>query len=133
MNDRVEQFAAKRSTAIFPGGAVGQHLLADLFGVAADRLRDERMLCEVFRQALNEADFTILHEMTHKFPTGGEGVTGIFLLAESHAAFHSYPERHYLAADIFSCGGNEPRDVLEAVIESLAPTHVETDIVVRGP
>ena len=41
-----------------------------------------------------------------KFPGYNSGVTGVFILSESHAAFHSYPEYRYLAVDIFSCGNS---------------------------
>jgi S-adenosylmethionine decarboxylase len=39
-------------------------------------------------------------------PTGEEpewGVTGFIIVAESHISIHTYPERQYLALDVYSC------------------------------
>ena len=76
----------------------GKHLLADLFGVDQARLRDKRRLMRTLREALRENKFDVVRESVgHQFRGGGKGVTGFVLLAQSHAAFHSYPEHGYLA------------------------------------
>lgn len=49
-------------------------------------------------------DFTILKYDFFKFENGGQGVTGFYLLSESHCSFHTYPESNYIAVDIFTCG-----------------------------
>lgn len=38
----------------------------------------------------------------HQFPGGG-GVTGFYLLAESHVACHTFPEYHSLCLNVFCC------------------------------
>jgi S-adenosylmethionine decarboxylase proenzyme len=94
---------------------VGEHVLADLFGVSSDRLKDESQMMGVFAESLEKTPLTILGRAQHKFTSGGEGVTGVFLLSQSHAAFHSYPEAEYLAVDIFSCGVDFGAQVIKKV------------------
>jgi S-adenosylmethionine decarboxylase len=110
--------------------AVGEHLLADLYGVRVDRLTDEAALTALLREALEAAGFRILGSLGHTFPGKPSGVTSMLLLAESHASIHTYPERGYAAVDIFSCGRGRPGEALEALLAALEPREVQT---VRQP
>jgi len=110
----------------------GQHLFADLYEIEAALLRDEPTLMQVFRSALERSGFSILNQVSHHFPTGGQGVSGIFLLATSHATFHTFPERVYMAIDVFSCGGADPGAVLVLLKDALSPQRVHSKIVERG-
>lgn len=92
--------------------AVGEHVLADFHGVAPTLLQDSDLLMALLDRCLKRSSFRVLARRCHKFRTGGEGVTGFFLLSESHAAFHSYPERRYIAVDVFSCGSGSAREVI---------------------
>ncbi len=111
---------------------VGQHLLADLNGVDAKLLRNESMLVELFEKTLERAGFHVLKAVSHKFLEAGCGVTGVILLSESHASFHTYPEQQYIALDIFSCGDAEPQMVLDTIVEKLQPGSVTTSVHLRG-
>ncbi|WP_413540436.1 S-adenosylmethionine decarboxylase [Gallibacterium anatis] len=42
---------------------------------------------------LSKTKFNTIGFLSHKFTTKGEGVTGIFLLSESHLSYHTYPEK----------------------------------------
>ena len=99
----------------------GTELLADLYGIEPSLLRDEERLVRIVRDGLIHAGFTVLAQSVHRFVSGGEGVTAAFLLSESHATIHTYPEWGYLAADIFSCGKPEPDVVLGTMVSALGP------------
>ena len=111
---------------------VGQHLLADLYGVEASILRDEAGLTRLFARALRDAAFTILKQASHRFEGGGGGVTGVFLLSASHLAFHTYPEYNYLALDVFSCTATDPTLVVQIVSKLLHPSLVDMHVSARG-
>lgn len=111
---------------------IGKHVLADIYGVDPAMLADETRLMAVLRAGLEQARFTILDRLSYTFPGGGGGVTGIFLLSESHAAFHTYPEIPYIALDIFSCGDSEPEEVLAHMVRALQPQKVVKTIERRG-
>ena len=87
----------------------------------------------VLCQALKEEGFNILQKVgSHQFQGGGRGVTGFVLLAESHAAFHSYPERNYIALDIYTCGRHDPEQIAEVFERHLAPARVKRVMKKRG-
>lgn len=111
---------------------IGKHLLADMYGVDPAVLADESKLMSLLRSGLEQARFTILDRLSYSFPGGGCGVTGIFLLSESHAAFHTYPEIPYMALDIFSCGACDPEEVLAHMVRALQPQKVTTSVERRG-
>jgi S-adenosylmethionine decarboxylase len=112
--------------------AVGQHLLVDMYGVKPALLTDEQSLVEVLLSGLRDAGFNVVDYLSHAFPGHPSGVTGVALLSESHATFHTYPEYEYMAMDIFSCGSADPEQVLASIVEVLQPTRVKTYRQARG-
>jgi len=111
---------------------VGTHHLADLHGIEPRVLQDEALLVSIFGAALDRAGFHVLRVESHRFAGGGEGVTGVFLLSESHLAFHTYPEYGYLALDLFSCGSARPEQVLREVLDRFSPRASEISSHPRG-
>jgi len=111
---------------------VGSHHLLDLHGVDPATLRDEARLMELFAAALAAGGFHVVGNLSHRFPDGGQGVTGVFLLSESHLAFHTYPEHAYLALDLFSCGATRPEVTLRHLREALRPAEVDATRQPRG-
>ena len=108
---------------------MGHHLLADLDGIHPARLRALDGQRRVLHQALEETGHTILDCTSHEF--AGGGFTMVFLLAESHLSVHTYPERGYLAFDLFTCGAHDPRRVLAALVENLRPESCQERVVRR--
>jgi S-adenosylmethionine decarboxylase len=68
----------------------------------------------------------------HAFPGGG--LTGFLPLAESHIAFHSYPEVGYLAADVFTCGPDPdgPDRAVAVLLDALRPARPVVRRLARG-
>jgi S-adenosylmethionine decarboxylase len=92
---------------------IGSHSIVDFYNLSRDYLINEKLLMQQLRDSLEFASFNILEENSLKFPGADSGVTGFFILSESHAAFHSYPEYGYLAIDIFSCGMADPKIAID--------------------
>ncbi|MFJ4349743.1 adenosylmethionine decarboxylase [Pseudomonas sp. NPDC089428] len=82
----------------------GYHTIWDITGVCAHLLSSDKTLHSFFLAALQSSGFTVISDMIHKFSSGGEGVTGLFLLSESHLSYHTYPERGYISIDVYTCG-----------------------------
>lgn len=100
---------------------IGRHLIGDFTGIESELLKNEEFLYSNFKLLLAGSDFNILDSGSFKFSSGGEGVTGFFLLSESHLAYHTYPEYFYLSIDIFSCGSSDPVKFFESVKTFLKP------------
>lgn len=110
---------------------IGRHLLADLWGIDAARLRDGALLRQCLVDAARVCGLTpVAGPVMHEFPGGG--VTGFILLSESHLSLHSYPEKGFLALDLFTCGGSDPRDGLAVFRDRLQPAREDITVQARG-
>lgn len=58
---------------------------------------------------------TVLQTYGHQFP-GGNGITAGVILAESHITIHTWPEKKYVAADVFMCGQCRPKDAIPLIV-----------------
>lgn len=106
----------------------GQHILADLYGIALEHLNDAVLIEALLNAGAAAAGATILSSHFHHFGAG-QGVTGVVLLAESHISIHTWPEAGYAALDIFMCGAGRPALALALIQLKLQPTrHQVTDI-----
>jgi len=83
--------------------AAGTHILAELFDCAENRdhMLNVELLEALCRQAVADSGLTQVGSKFYQFP--GAGVTGVVLLAESHMAIHTWPEKDYLTLDVFVC------------------------------
>lgn len=82
----------------------GYHHVWDIVLKEGSVLKDAGILDDFFKEALRKSGFTVIGNLIHKFTSEGEGVTGIYLLSESHLAFHTYPESNYISIDVYTCG-----------------------------
>lgn len=85
---------------------LGRHLLVDFHGCDPALLDDPAHLETALRLAAECAGATVLGASFHRFSPCG--VTGVLVLRESHLAIHTWPERAFAAADLFTCGRLDP-------------------------
>ena len=86
-----------------------KHFLLELYKCDYEKLNDESFLRCTLNNAAKLANAKVLNLISNKFEP--QGVTAIALLAESHLSIHTWPEEHYSAVDIFTCGKNMKPDV----------------------
>ena len=90
----------------------GLHLTADCFECRCDHtlLLDEHALSALLHQAALSAELNAVGERFHAFKHADgspAGVTGTVLLAESHIAVHTWPERGAVTLDVYVCNFNQ--------------------------
>ncbi|HSE97766.1 MAG TPA: S-adenosylmethionine decarboxylase [Blastocatellia bacterium] len=82
---------------------VGAEWFVDADGCSPELLRDllaVQALCDVI---IKELDLHVVGQpMWHQFPGPG-GVTGLYLLTESHLACHTYPEAGSATFNLYCC------------------------------
>ena len=98
----------------------GQHLIVDMWNGQGFDNKD--LIESAFRRAVEAAKATLLHIHLHQF-SGGGGVSGVAVLAESHISIHTWPERGYAALDIFMCGDATPLKAVEELRKAFSPAH----------
>ncbi len=108
----------------------GRHLLADLW--QARGLEDMDKADQALRDAAAAAGASVLHVHVHRFATGG-GISGVAVLAESHISIHTWPQRGFVALDIFMCGDTAPQKALDIFKDAFRPGRVEVRDLRRGP
>ncbi len=86
----------------------GLHLTADLYDCRCEArlLTDAGLLRERLLAAVDEAGLNGVAQLFHDFSAhggAGSGVTGVVLLAESHVAVHTWPERDGVTLDVYVC------------------------------
>jgi S-adenosylmethionine decarboxylase proenzyme len=74
---------------------------ADLTGCTGLAALSRDDITGAFRAALCQAGATVVDGMAHDFP--GAGLTCVFILSESHAVLHTWPETGTVNVDLFSC------------------------------
>jgi S-adenosylmethionine decarboxylase len=110
----------------------GTHVLADLSGIAAEKLSSCEALDQLLCAAAEAAHAHVLHSLFHGFGEG-QGVTGVVLLAESHISIHTWPESGFAAADIFMCGNAQPELALAIIESALQPSSTHISTIRRAP
>lgn len=109
----------------------GTHLLADMLGIAPEKLSDCASMEALLRDSALAAGAQILFSHFHSFGTG-LGITGVVLLAESHISIHTWPECGFAAFDVFMCGQAQPQRALEIIRQALQPASCEIKTIQRG-
>ena len=111
---------------------VGTEWLVDAEGCAADLLRDietVRTLCE---EVIADLGLRVVGDpMWHQFPQPG-GVTGLYLLTESHLACHTFPETGLATFNLYCCRPRPPFAWEERLQALLGASRVTVRTAARG-
>ncbi len=109
-----------------------KHFLLELYKCDCEKLNDESFLRCTLNKAAKLANATVLNLISNKFEP--QGVTAIALLAESHLSIHTWPEAHYSAVDIFTCGQNMKPDLsCQYLIQALIAEEHLLRVIDRNP
>ena len=120
----------------------GLHIIADLYNCQkGELLVSSQKLRELCVTACTAAGLTVLGEHFYQFD-GADGTqlggsTGAVVLAESHLAIHTWPERDGATLDVYVCNytsdnTGKAEAVYQALIKALKPGDVLVERVQRG-
>jgi len=82
--------------------SVGQQIVLDLYQCETERFDDIDWVRRTLVEAAERANATIVQVIFHQFAPWG--ISGVVVIAESHIAIHTWPEKRYAAIDVFTCG-----------------------------
>lgn len=109
---------------------LGRHLLGEFYGCDAALSDDLEGVRTLLLDAAAAVGATVVGDAFHRYDP--HGVSGTLLIAESHLSVHTWPEHGYVAIDIFTCGGLDPRPGFELVAQRLDAASTRTHEVWRG-
>jgi S-adenosylmethionine decarboxylase len=129
---------SRREGAAPTGTAMGfgPHLIFDGHRCPASRLVHLDRIYE-FLEALPERIGMTRIMPPYVFRHAGHGasaggISGFVLIAESHIGIHTFPDRNFVNADIFSCETFDVQTVLAELKASFAPARMEWKLLDRG-
>lgn len=80
---------------------------------------DAEKLREMFQEYLQEVNFTVLNCVEHHFPI--QGYTVFWLLAESHLAIHTFPDKNRSYVELSSCNNVKAEQFRELLVADKLP------------
>jgi S-adenosylmethionine decarboxylase len=116
----------------------GKHLILDAYGCNNDSLWDadlikDTLLTVTAMIGLRPLSDTLIYEvdelMVDKKDTG---ITGGIIFMESHFTFHSFPEKEYFSADIYSCNTFAHEQILEHICNVFSCKSKDITVLIRG-
>jgi spermidine synthase len=120
----------------------GLHLTADLYDCqcAPGLLTDNALLRDTLLSAVHASGLTGVAQLFHDFSSAGapgSGSTGVVLLAESHVAIHTWPERGAVTLDVYVCNYSadntaKAHRLFESLVAAFTPARHSTHQIVRG-
>lgn len=107
---------------------VSKHYIYSLHG--CKEINNNALLKKALKEACISAGATIVGEVEHEFTP--QGYTCAFILAESHASIHAYPEHNFAYADFFFCGKAIPELFQETLFTHLRPAYHTSQFIDRS-
>jgi len=112
---------------------VGAEWLVDAEGCSPESLRDMTAVRAACEAIISDLDLRVVGQpMWHQFPEPG-GVTGLFLLTESHLACHTYPEIGTATFNLYCCRARPDWPWEERLRSFLGASRIRVLCVARGP
>jgi S-adenosylmethionine decarboxylase len=101
----------------------GVHYMLDGYNASPDILCDKNALTKILTalpatmgmHSLHEPVVVEVGEKNRKDPGG---ISGFVMIAESHISFHTFPRRHFITIDVYTCQNNLDTDKLTAELTS---------------
>lgn len=110
----------------------GTEWLVDAEGCSAESLRDPDVLRSLCEEVIHTLGLRVVGDpIWHRFPVPG-GVTGIYLLSESHLTCHTFPETGLATFNFFCCRPRPPYPWEQRLQELLRANKVVLLTVARG-
>ncbi|MGE0824542.1 MAG: S-adenosylmethionine decarboxylase family protein [Candidatus Binatia bacterium] len=111
---------------------IGHEWLVDAEGCLAERLRDLQTLRRLCDHIIIDLDLHVIGQgVWQQFPPPG-GVTGLFLLSESHLAYHTYPEANIATFNLYCCRPRPAWAWQERLTTLLGAQKVVIRVITRG-
>lgn len=109
----------------------GTHFFASYKECDSSALENLAKLKDVLKEAVEKSGATILKYDFYDFSE--ISTTGTFILSESHASIHTYPEHKACFVDLFTCGDHCHWEPFHAVLETyLKPGIIDKKVEIRS-
>ncbi len=109
----------------------GKHFVASYLDCDLRSISNLEGLIGAMDEAVRSSGATILDQTPYIFPPNG--LTIVYLLSESHASLHTYPEYGRCFVDLFTCGDNCSAEKFDQILRTyLQPKQVNARMFLRS-
>ena len=114
----------------------GPHLIMEASGCNYEKLTDINLLTNLLNKLPEKMGMTKIMD-PHVFEYKGEvvddwGLSGIVIIAESHLAFHTFPDKGFVTVDIFSCKEFDVATAVKEIVDTYEPETWDEQLIMRG-
>jgi S-adenosylmethionine decarboxylase proenzyme len=96
----------------------GKHMICDLHNIRNTELMNSLSgIRDVVDGICDQYAFSVLGKLEHQFSP--QGCSLVYLLSESHISVHTFPEKNYIAMDIYTCREYPNNDVYNEIYRHL--------------
>ena len=101
--------------------AHGKHIFLDYTEFFPSSAFDGHDMLAIMKQAVDNSGAREVHAHVEVFDgsVSPPGFAAAVLLDESHVSAHCYLDRGLLAIDAFTCGGTDPKSIIDQIKEDL--------------
>ncbi len=116
----------------------GEHLTIDGYGGSRDKLNDKQMVLDCLNELPKLLEMNKLAEPEVYNAPGNNvkdpgGWSGFVVIAESHISIHTFPDRGFLSADVYTCrNGLNTGFVKDYFQKKFNLKDLETNFIKRG-
>ncbi len=115
----------------------GPHLMLEANGCNRDKLMNLNLLTDLLNKLPEKMQMTkVMDPHVFEFNDGtipeDWGLTGIVIIAESHLAIHTFPDKGFITVDIFSCKDFDTRLAVDMIVEAFEPESWDEQLLMRG-
>lgn len=114
----------------------GPHLMIDGFHADPVRLDDLELIHQVLDALPTEMGMTkIMPPHVTRYggsQPGDAGITGVVMIAESHIAIHTFPQKRFLSVDVFSCKEFDTARAVQSLVRAFDIGRYDTFFFNRG-
>lgn len=92
----------------------GKHLIIDIKNIKNEAIiKDIDQLKTIMNSICKKYNFNVLQKIEHQFEP--QGISIVYLLSESHMTIHTFPEKKYIAFDLYTCREYPNNDVYNEI------------------
>lgn len=96
----------------------GRHLIVDIKNIQdLSTITDPSLIEDLLDAICSDLELTIIRKSRHIFEQQNVNdpiaLTAVYLLSESHISIHTYPEKNFVAFDLYTCRDYENDDILK--------------------
>lgn len=116
----------------------GEHVTIDGYGGSKERLNDKEFVLETLNELPEKLGMHKLSSPEIYFAKGNDikdpgGWSGFVVIEESHISIHTFPEKGFLSADVYTCkNGMDTNYIIEYFKQRFLLSDIENNFIIRG-